>query len=54
MYIAYSSILEAARKGICKVSVNKTNTVADSKVIEYLRSEGFTVNDFTNNFEIKW
>ena len=54
MDIAYSSILEAARKGICKVSVNKTNTVADLKVIEYLRSEGFTVNDFTNNFEIKW
>lgn len=54
MDIAYSSILEAARKGIRKVSVNTTCTFADSKVIEHLRSEGFTVNDFTNNFEIKW
>lgn len=54
MDIAYSSILESARKGIRKVSVNKTNTVADSKVIEHFRSEGFTVNDFTSNFEIEW
>lgn len=54
MDIAYRSILEAARKGICKVSVNKTSTVADLKVIEYLRSEGFIVNGFTNNFEIEW
>lgn len=54
MDIAYSSILEAARKGICKVSVNATCTFADLKVIEHLRSEGFTVNDFTSNFEIEW
>lgn len=43
---AYNSILEAASKGIREVPVTKTNTVADSKVIEYFRSEGFTVNDF--------
>lgn len=54
MDIAYSSILEAARKGIREVSVTKTNTVADSKVIEHFRSEDFTVNDFMTNFEIKW
>ena len=54
MDIAYSSILEAARKGIRKVSVNTTCTFADLKVIEHFRSEGFTVNDFMNNFEIKW
>lgn len=51
---AYNSILEAASKGIREVPVTKTNTVADSKVIEYFRSEGFTVNDFLTNFEIKW
>ena len=51
---AYNSILEAARKGKREVPVTKTNTVADSKVIEYFRSEGFTVNDYMTNFEIKW
>lgn len=51
---AYNSILEAASKGIREVPVTKTNAVADSKVIEYFRSEGFTVNDFLTNFEIKW
>lgn len=51
---AYNSILEAASKSIREVPVTKTNTVADSKVIEYFRSEGFTVNDFLTNFEIKW
>lgn len=54
MDIAYGSILESARKGIREVSVNKTNTVADLKVIEHFRGEGFTVNDFMTNFEIKW
>nr|DAV24269.1 MAG TPA: hypothetical protein [Caudoviricetes sp.] len=52
--ISYSSILEAASKGIREVPVTKTYTVADLKVIEYFRSEGFTVNDFLTNFEIKW
>ena len=52
--ISYSSILEAAKRGDRKVPVTKTYTVADSKVIEYFRSEGFTVNDFLTNFEIKW
>ena len=52
--ISYSSVLEAARKGIREVPVTKTCTVADLKVIEYFRSEGFTVNDFLTNFEIKW
>lgn len=52
--VAYNSILEAASKGIREVPVTKTNTVADSKVIEYFRSEGFKVNDFMTSFEIKW
>lgn len=52
--VAYNSILEAARKGIREAPVTKTYTVADLKVIEYFRSEGFTVNDFLTNFEIKW
>lgn len=51
---AYKAILEEARKGGRKVSVTKTNTVADSKVIEYFRSEGFGVDEFMTNFEIKW
>ena len=51
---AYNSILEAASKGIREVPVTKTETVADSKVIEYFRSEGFKVNDFLTIFEIKW
>ena len=54
MNVAYSSILEAARKGIREVPVTKTYTVADSKVIEHFRGEGFTVNDFLTNFELKW
>lgn len=52
--ISYSSILEAARKGVREVPVTKTYTVADLKVIEYFCSEGFTVNVFLTNFEIKW
>ena len=52
--IAYKAILEAARKGARKVPVTKTETVADSKVIEYFRSEGFGVDEFMTNFEIKW
>lgn len=51
---AYKAILEAARRGDRKVSVTKTETIADSKVIEYFRSEGFGVDEFMTNFEIKW
>ena len=52
--ISYSSILEAAKRGDRKVLVDKTEAIADSKVIEYFRSEGFGVDEFMTNFEIKW
>lgn len=51
---AYNSILEAARKGARSVSVAKTDTLVDQKVIEYFRSEGFEIEEFMTNFEIKW
>ena len=51
---AYNSILEAAKRGARKVPVTKTETIADSKVIEYFRSEGFGVDEFLAIFEIKW
>ncbi len=51
---AYNSILEAARKGTRNVSVTKTDTPVDQKVIEYFRSEGFGVEEFMVNFEVKW
>ena len=52
--ISYSSILEAAKRGDRKVLVAKTEAIADSNVIEYFRSEGFGVDEFMTNFEIKW
>lgn len=50
----YALIHENAKRGERVVYFAKTNEALSRKVVEYFRSEGFTVNDFEISIEIKW
>lgn len=50
----YALIHENAKRGDNVAHFSKTNEALSRKLVEYFRSEGFTVNDFEISIEIKW
>lgn len=50
----YALIHANAKRGEHVALFAKTNEALSRKVVEYFRSEGFTVNDFEISIEIKW
>lgn len=50
----YALIHANAKRGEHVAHFAKTNEALSRKLVEYFRSEGFTVNDFEISVEIKW
>lgn len=50
----YALIHANAKRGEHAAFFTKTNEALSRKLVEYFRSEGFTVNDFEISVEIKW
>lgn len=50
----YALIHANAKRGENVAHFAKTNEALSRKLVEYFRSEGFTVNDFEISIEIKW
>ena len=50
----YALIHANAKRGDHVAHFSKTNEALSRKLVEYFRSEGFTVNDFEISIEIKW